>query len=487
MRDVRYLSLFSGIEAASVAWHHLGWTPVGFAEIEPFPARVLEHQFPGVPNHGDVQRIPWQSLGRVDVLVGGFPCQSFSVAGKRGGLSDPRGSLAMTFVEAAHATGARFAVGENVPGLLTAKDNSFGHFLGALVGADAPIRRPGGLKSWPGAGLCSGPLGRAAWRILDAQFFGVPQRRRRVFVVFCPGANGGDPAAVLFEPAGVCRDSEASRSAREEVAGTLGGGAGSRGWADDTDRMTFVPTLAPTVTAKAAKGSGGPSGDESQNLVAFSCKNSGADAGDTSPTLRAMNHVDARANGGGQVAVAVAFDTTQITRAGNYSAPRPGDPCHPIAAGAHPPAIACQCHGGSVGPLGTLKTGDNHTSGVPFVTHPLRGDSHDAGEDGAGRGTPIVPAIVGTLSPGAHPGGANGQDAYTGHLIPNQARVRRLTPRECERLQGFPDDWTLIPGAKDGPRYRAIGNSMAVPVMRWIGERIAMQLSAPPAAGEATA
>lgn len=194
--ELKYISLFSGIEAATVAWEPLEWKPVAFAEIEPFPSALLAHRYPGVPNLGDVSAVDWSPYrGIVDVVVGGSPCQAFSVAGLRKSLEDPRGNLTLEYVRAVHAIRPRYAVWENVPGVLSTSDNAFGCFLAALVGADEALAPE---ESWPGAGMVSGPGGRAAWRLLDAQFFGLAQRRLRVFVVFCPG-GGADPAEVLFE------------------------------------------------------------------------------------------------------------------------------------------------------------------------------------------------------------------------------------------------------------------------------------------------
>ena len=332
---MKYLSVCSGIEAASVAWHPLGWQPAAFCEIEAFPSAVLAHHYPTVPNYGDFTRLidaahPIRDAG-VDLLVGGTPCQAFSVAGLRRGLADARGGLTLEFVRLAQALRPRWIVWENVPGVLSQDGGrAFGAFLGAL-----------------------GELGYGwAYRVLDAQWFRVAQRRRRVFVVACAGGRSERAAAVLFEPEGVRRDPPTRGEAwKGATAGACGGVDGG--------------SVAGTVSSKWAKGTGGPAGDEHYNLT-------------------------------------VAFDTTQITSPLNRSVPKPGDPCHPLAAGAHPPAVA------------TLMA------------------------------------------------------------------VRRLTPRECERLQGFPDDYTRIPYKKksadespDGPRYKALGNSMAVPVMRWIGERIA--------------
>lgn len=278
---MRYLSICSGIEAASVAWEPLGFTAAGFSEIDPFASAVLAERFgsnlPGEslsanapPNFGDFTAIPLDALGPVDLLVGGTPCQAFSFAGKRLSLEDARGNLTLAFAVLAHelagSHGLRNALWENVPGVLSTPDNAFGCFLGALVGADdalLPSERPrrgrstavwrwveagrwpvlddngeeagefvdrpeGHVARWPRAGLVAGPLGRAAWRVLDAQYFGLAQRRERVFVVVDFG-NGADPAAVLFEPQGLQGNSPPRREAGQKPAPTVAGGARSRG------------------------------------------------------------------------------------------------------------------------------------------------------------------------------------------------------------------------------------------------------------------
>ena len=208
---MKYLSVCSGIEAASVAWHPLGWEPLAFSEIEPFPRKVLAHHYPDVPLHGDFTVLREQNwIKDADILVGGTPCQAFSVAGLRNSLDDDRGNLTLEFVRLADAIDNFRRIGdgtiivwENVPGVLSVKDNAFGCLLGALVGNDTPLIPTGG--KWTNAGMVVGPKRRVAWRILDAQYFGVAQRRRRVFVV-ASARDGFDPAEVLFEREGLRRD-----------------------------------------------------------------------------------------------------------------------------------------------------------------------------------------------------------------------------------------------------------------------------------------
>lgn len=373
-----YGSICSGIEAATVAWHGLGWRPAFFAEIAPFPSAVLAHYYPEIPNHGDFTQIGREGgpdAGPLDLLVGGTPCQSFSIAGKRLGLNDPRGNLALEYLALARRLGARWLLWENVAGVLSSnRGRDFGTFLGFL-------------------GECGYGW---AYRVLDAQYFGVPQRRRRVFVVGYLG-DWRRAAAVLFE--------------RESLRG------------DPPPRRQAGQGIAAPITAGSPHGSGYRNDpDTSENLI-----------------------VSGGNNASGSIEVAAALNA----------------------------------HGGSHG------RGDFESE--TFIAHTLSAEGFDASEDGTGRGTPLVPiafsckdygADAGDLAPtmramghaGSHPN-ADGQLAVADRLS-----VRRLTPRECERLQGFPDDYTFIPWrnrlAADGPRYKALGNSMAVPVMRWIGERI---------------
>jgi len=438
---MRYLSVCSGIEAATSAWHQLGWEPVAFSEIEPFPSAVLKHHYPNVPNWGDMTKYQTWPDATIDLLVGGTPCQSFSIAGLRKGLEDPRGNLMLTFLGIAQRYRPRYIVWENVPGVLSSNGGrDFGTFLAAL-----------------------GELGYGwAYRVLDAQWFGVAQRRRRVFVVGCLG-DQRRAAQVLFECESVRRDTPPSRAKGQGAAADAQGSVGGGSWWDGGD---VHPTL-----NQSSKTSGGP-GFSNQEL--FSQNGGGlvphAQGGvderglqTTVGTLCADTHPGAYSGrlvphafkvrggceGGGkgylgsddtaftvathqdqQIAQPLPFDTTQVTSPANYSSPKPGDPCHPLAVGAHIPAVAF----------------DTYNQAVAPVTHTLR----------AGSGTGKGDLIQATFS---------------------AMQVRRLTPVECERLQGFPDNYTNIPWkgkaeAPDGPRYKALGNSMAVPVMRWIGERI---------------
>jgi DNA (cytosine-5)-methyltransferase 1 len=437
---MRYLSVCAGIEAATVAWHPLGWTAAAFSEIEPFPRAVLAHHWPEVPRHGDFTTIGAEDYGPIDLLVGGTPCQSFSVAGLRGGLDDDRGNLALEFLRLAGRKRPRWVVWENVPGVLSSNGGrDFGAILGGLVEL--------------GYGF--------AYRILDAQHFGVPQRRRRVFVVGYLG-DWRPAAAVLFERHGLSGHPAPGRKARKDVAPCIsarptgGGGLG-------TDFDLDGGLIAHSITSRAGNASrpaggngnltvqafggnnqsgaiglatalnahGGPAGRldfESETFVCGPIAFHGAQDPDVSGDV---THPLGRNNG---LEACIAFDTTAITSGQNRSNPQPGGPCHTLSSGAHPPALAFSCkdYGADVGELAPTMRAMNNTA------------SH-----------------------------ANGGGQLA---VATKMGVRRLTPTEAERLQGFPDGYTAVryrgKQAKDGPRYKALGNSMAVPVVRWIGERI---------------
>lgn len=508
---MRYLSLFSGVEAATLAWEPLGWECVAFAEVAPFPSAVLAERWPGVPNLGDITQVDWSAYrGSVDLIVGGSPCQSFSVAGLRRGLDDPRGNLALEFLRAVDAVRPRWVVWENVPGVFSAvshaspdpcpppppldlgcdgaevdtEDDYDAEEVHAFLTFLAALRQLGYGFSY---------------RVLDAQYVrveshphAVPQRRRRVFVVGHSGELGrpGDegevqdaqrawtlPAAVLVERESLSWHPAPRRTQGAGVATTAAGGAGERGQRVDAETAAGVCSL-------TANGVGTCGADDNQ-----------AQAGDLVPEV--------------------------------------ADPISASEGKTH----AVSSGGGKPG------------SGYPCVAHALTSEGCDASEDGTGRGTPLTLEVRGRdgervlewrddgaanalrqpnggrdgLGVGAvcmATGQANAEIVSEGspslttdhdgppicmapsfskrpgqqiatrddgssfavttgeppRLAGAEMAVRRLTPRECERLQGMPDDHTLIDWkgkpAPDGKRYAAIGNSMAVNVMRFIGERI---------------
>ena len=781
---MRFGSVCSGIEAASVAWHPLGWEAAWLSEIEPFPCAVLKHHYPDVPNHGDMTLLPERILsGEVeapDLFCGGTPCQAFSVAGLRNSLDDARGNLSLTFVGIANAIdhvrslrrdAPAIIFWENVPGVLNTKDNAFGCFLGALAGENDPIIPPG--DKWSNAGCVYGPQRAVAWRVLDAQYFGVAQRRRRVFVI-ASARDDIDPAEILFEFEGMRRDTAPSRQTgqrasssaqdssrvssggfqgRDDCGVELSGPLSARDYKDaGTDGMNkisakMIPAVyenhpadsrvkdmgevcstvtsrwgtgggnAPMVTqptdiqevvgaldtecggnkmshqtiasghllpiksfyesslaqyrednvSGTIKASGGVAGGGSETFLAQpipihdqATRHAGKNGektmgkgnglgigqpGDPMNTLTKGDHhavayniapgkgalkddihvtdayisktIDASGSNpamhqggaailqpiafhptqdpitstdgtthglgcgssGGQASIAVAqpipFDTTQITSPSNYSKPQAGDPCHPLAAGAHPPAIAqpiafepgklkrlgygdaepglspalraeagdnqvavaqplvLMDQGGGVmnvqtdGTVGTLRrethghepvvlqpipidsmnhlgrSNENHSMGdfVPgapsytltkghshAVAHPVAFDTFNqttsdvnqtikspVGGANESIGTVLAPSLT-TNNPSRSPQ-ASEVTQQVNAVYQTSMAVRRLTPVECERLQGFPDGYTNIPWRKaaespDGPRYKALGNSWAVPVVAWIGKRI---------------
>jgi DNA (cytosine-5)-methyltransferase 1 len=559
---MRYLSVCSGIEAASVAWHPLGWTPAGFSEIEPFPRAVLEHRLGAVavnwdhqhvpgsnitPLFGDFTKIEEHHVGPIDLLVGGTPCQSFSVAGKRLGLDDPRGHLTLEYLALAQRLRPRWLVWENVPGVLS--DDS-GRTLGTFL-------------------RLLGQLGyRWAYRVLDAQYvrvdgFGraVPQRRRRVFVVGYLG-NDARAAAVLFDRESLRGNPAPRRQAGKGVAPTIaartrgGGGLGTDFDCDGgliaaevTERSAAEqPTIASehpysgTVSSKWAKGAGGPAGDECQNLVAHALRADGFDASEDgtgrgtpivpvacihsdaisrtgtaeTPSPDAEGRIRLRDAGMGVLDDGSAYNLTcaaphavafaENSRAELRLCGGDGQVAAQLTAGGGKPGQGQPCIAFPAELSGTQCASSENLSPALSVTHTtavafdLRGREGGAMPEGPHetanvRAAPggssrsyVAHAIqAGALreNPASGPDGVGVQEgvAYTlearseVQAVAASWAVRRLTPRECERLQGFPDDWTLIPWrnkpAADGPRYKAIGNSMAVNCMRWIGERIA--------------
>jgi DNA (cytosine-5)-methyltransferase 1 len=367
---VNYLSVCSGIEAATVAWHDMGWKPIGFSEIEKFPSQLLQHHYPHVTNYGDMTKFKeWNINDTIGLLVGGTPCQSFSVAGLRKGLEDPRGNLMLTYLGIADKFKPKWLLWENVPGVLSSNG---GEDFACLLKGMAEL----------GYGF--------AYRVLDAQHFGVPQRRRRVFVVGCIG-DWRSAAKVLFESESLCRDITPSRSEKQKVTGTLTRGFGDRGY--DLDQIAGggykIEYVAKTLTTKTRL-------DYETETFALT---------------KAYNITFCDANG------------TRKDR-----------------------------------PNGGLYVNETDTSNT------------------------LTRANVGTYAVDAHNGTIQGNIASTittmgggargGPSVIKEMRVRRLTPMECERLQGFPDNYTNTPTSSDTTRYKALGNSMAVPVMKWIGQRI---------------
>ena len=451
---MKYGSVCSGIEAASVAWHDLGWEPQWFSEIEQFPSEVLKYRFPHVPNLGDMTTInqnPIADERPIDLLVGGTPCQSFSVAGLRKGLADPRGNLMLTFLSIADKFRPKWVVWENVPGVLSSNGGKdFGTFLGAL-----------------------GELGYGfAYRVLDAQYFGVAQRRRRVFVVGYLG-DWRVAAAVLFERESLQGNTKPSRKKREEVAYDAQGSVGESG-----DVSCMGGDLSPTVTSKWMKGYGGPSGsNETGNMVyaptvidraAF---NQGENA-QYEPRIEAGETMSSLvAKGPHAVAQPIAVDTYNYTTNDHTTQTiRSQSDTEHIGAVLQPMAFDWQS-GGDMRGMNLQEKTQLQRCQTPAVMQPM---AFPINTENMFEGSTSYGRTV----------GENNEPSFAltkahSHAVGTNMAIRRLTPKECERLQGFPDDWTKIPyrnkeadQCPDGPRYKACGNSMAVPVMRWIGERI---------------
>ncbi|EAU1516116.1 Dam family site-specific DNA-(adenine-N6)-methyltransferase [Salmonella enterica] len=468
---MRYGSVCSGIEAASVAWGSLGWQPAWFAEIEAFPSAVLATHWPDVTNLGDMTGIAAAvhagDVEAPDVLVGGTPCQAFSIAGLRNGLADKRGQLSLSYVELANAIDDKrrergeeeaIIVWENVPGVLSSKDNAFGCFIGALAGESCELQPAGG--KWPNAGCVYGPSRIVAWRVLDAQFFGVAQRRRRVFVV-ASARKGFDPAEVLFEFDSMRRDTPPRREPQTAVTTDTGSSAeGGSHWDNPANPH---PTLnqsnniggigASNQAIFAQRGAG--------IVGAYRMTACGEYSGDgTASTVKARDYKDAT-----DLAVTYSDVSRTLLSKSNDSMAEDLE-TYAIHGTQDPDANHELAH--------TL--GRNHGQENAIITEP-----YTIAIRGREEGSTVEVRNDGTANALLTPNG--GRAGMGVGAVGWGMQVRRLTPVECERLQGFPDNHTLISwrgkdaaDCPDGPRYKAIGNSMAVPVMRWIGERIAAAL-----------
>lgn len=554
----RYVSIFSGVEAASLAWEPLGWEPVAFSEIEPFPCAVLAERWPDVPNLGDITKIDWKEEidGAIDLVVGGSPCQSFSVAGKREGLKGTSG-LMFEYIRCVQELRPRWFLWENVPGALTSEDGSaFGQLLSEMDELGYSL----------------------AWRVLDAQFFGVAQRRRRLFLVGHLGAES--PAEVLFEPDCLSGNTQSSREKRKELARRAGRSAAHAGFkysasprantlgyaeeqantltadwhapavlplqgnmigrADSADRQGMATSQYSTEIAGCltARGDSSPCADRGQNIVCMTgtqahCHISDEIAGcltahmgkDDAPVVvggaNLQTYVCETAHSGsnglgvGEADIFPTLDTSSgpaVWARENAILPPFGfaqnvrNEVRIVGDGTISGALAARpgmkqttfvCTGGTYPINEQIATRDKKLG---------RGTGLGVGADGDPAFTLLAnhPHMVASGS-GSDPiamGNLNAHTAICRNVCPtlkcggdgamvaseigdkpagvNHMLVRRLTPLECERLQGFPDEHTLIawkgkPAEEcpDGPRYKAIGNSMAVPVMRWIGRRIA--------------
>lgn len=529
---MKFLSVCSGIEAASVALEPLGFEPIAFAENNKQASRNLSHHWPKVPNLGDMTAIDGGQWAEAAMVIGGTPCQAWSNAGRRQSLKDARANLAFSYVEICHAIQAArkregrsdlVALWENVPGVLSTKDNAFGCFLSGLVGGDTAIRSPMECGRFPGVGMVSGPLARAAWRVFDAQYFGLPQRRERVFVVVCFGTRN-DPAKILFEPAGLRRHPPSRRKPGEnapegvarspgsnripEVSHALNASSGGDSGKGAHERTFIAEEITGALSADSHPGS--YSGQDAYQgklvpelawaLQARDAKGTDSDTKDGHLIVEPIPILEAGARTG-----RAGFEGKDGLGVGE-----PGDPMFTLQSSKQHALLAFGAKGygqdvmEDISPaVRAMNSVDANPNGGGQIAVAFKPGYFTRGKDGApdeitpplcadadkGDQDPVVfqsrIARNGRGQPEAICPALNGSDAgATSDMRPLVAfpggepeyRVRRLLPVECERLQGFPDGHTAVPDGNrpmaDSARYRQLGNSMPVPVIQWIGRRI---------------
>lgn len=434
------------MEAATVAWHPLGWECVAVAEIEPFPCAVLAHHYPNVPNLGDVTKITEAdiaALGEIDVVVFGSPCQDLSVAGHRKGLIDANGNvtrsgLFFTAVNIARWSKARYWLWENVPGAFSSNaGRDFAAVVGFMAGLDEV---PVPIKGWGYEGCALGSNGLLEWCVLDAQWFGVAQRRRRVFALLDTGDWRSRPP-ILLEPEGLRGDSAPSRKARESI--TPGAGASVTSDGEKCRELTKTTLHAPEVARCIATREGSSQDYETTTMVVHGTQ----DPCTSSTTAFALGR-----NNGGENAVGV-FYAGQGAKAGSIA------------------------YSNDISP--TLKAGNSGTNRAPTIHAPCSQGGTAVIQTNTEKSHSVRLANTSSNGWGVPEEVTHTLDCAAGPAVQTAMQVRRLTPVECERLQGFPDGYTAIPWRNkpasecpDGLRYKALGNSMAVPVMRWIGEQL---------------
>lgn len=441
---MRAATCFSGIGAPETAMPHWEW--LWCAEIEKFPSAVLAKRFPHSVNLGDVTAEDFMqrasAFGRLDVLAGGPPCQAFSVAGLRKSMADDRGNLSLRFVRIAHAVRPRNLVVENVPGWLNTPDNAFGCFLGAILGCDDALHSPADGK-WPRVGMASGPLGRLCWATLDAQYFGVAQRRRRVFVVVDFG-GGADPCSVLFEPESLCGNPAPRREKGQGTAHDI-------------------------ATSLTASGRGVERGGDSRGQDPVVAVNGGltVQCADIAPPPISMC-----LNAGGMGSIDAESETLIPVNKCGFDVALPPEVAGTICKDSFTGGASGRPDGATVGNfLPAIAYTIEARAEVQAVAFAEPTVLMERGREGGGN---LEYRTDGTANAILTPNGGRG--GFGIGAIHHGWQVRRLTPTECARLQGFPDDHCAITyrgkPAADGPIYKAYGNSWAVPVGRWILERI---------------
>ena len=391
-RPMTFGSLFAGIGGFDAGLIRAGLTPTWAVERDQQCNSVRRRHWPDEEQHTDVTTFTVRSTRhRPDLICGGFPCQDLSVAGSRAGLAGERSGLWREFRRIIADFTPGIVLIENVPGLLSSNN---GRDMGTILGA-------------------LGQLGyRWSYRILDSQYFGVAQRRQRVFSV---GSLGGwpHPAEILFDSESVSGNSAPSREASADVATCVRGGTE----VSSNERVNDVASVTHTLLGEGFDGGEDGTGRGTPIVpVAFSSKDCGQDAGEVAPTMRSMNFDKSHMNGGGQLAVAYSLQAGTVNARTTQQ------------------AVAYQCHGSDIGKMGTLMTDSGH---IPFVEHEMV--------------------------------------------------VRRLTPRECERLQSFPDDWSRYghdgKEISDSARYGMLGNAVTVNVAHWLGSRITGAMPCAPMQG----
>jgi DNA (cytosine-5)-methyltransferase 1 len=473
---VRYLSLFSGLEGATLAWHHLGWECVATAEIEPAACAVLADHYPDVPNLGDISKVTEQQihdLGHIDIVVFGSPCQDVSIAGKREGMEGSRSGLFFTAMRVVRWSGARFALWENVPGVFSDhQGRGFASVVGEMAGIHVDVPKSG----WRNSGFLLGTDALVEWAVLDAQFFGVPQRRRRVFALRDSGDWASRPPILLESES--LQGHPAPRRESGQVAPTIparslgGGGLGSDFDCDGGAIEVCMSTGQGSAEIGIGIGTTLNCNHESPIITAPLTQNPYAD-NESRDSLLVTHSLSADG-----------FDASE-------DGTGRGTPLVPVA---HIDVLPTMRNGADT-PAGhnarSGETKDDYIVPVAFVqnTHDevrLMGDDGQiigalAAEPGMKQQCYVAVGLdeeqnatedgMGCLKARREGGG------FEGSVMTPAMQVRRLTPRECERLQGVPDGFTLVERSgkpmADGPRYKMLGNGFAVPVVRWIGERIA--------------